>query len=1037
MSDTGDRQRVEHLNAVLRAIRTVNQIIAREKDPDRLLQSICDGLVQARGYRYAWIVLLDESGCPTSWACAGISADFDALVERMRHGDLPLCVRSARQRPGAHVMQDVQGHCQTCPLLEMDRSQTPVAVRLEWSDRVYGVLVASVPEQFSADDEERELLEEVADDIAFAVHDVEIQRHRARAEESLRLEQARLNALLELSQMTEAPLREITNFTLEEAVRLTRSRIGYLAFMNEDETVLTMHAWSKTAMAQCAVIDMPIDYPVETTGLWGEAVRQRRPVITNDYAAPNPWKKGYPEGHVAVQRHMNVPVIDGDRVVAVAGVGNKQEPYDESDVRQLTLLAESMWRLIQRQQANESLRRARADLERRVQQRTEALETINDELRLERFLLRSLMDYLPHNIYFKDAESRFIRINKSMARYFHLNDPAEAIGKTDRDFFTAGHAQQAYADEQKIIRTGKPVIDLEEQETWPDGHTTWANTTKMPLYDEDGRAIGTFGVSRDITEQKLAAQALRKAKEAAEAANQAKSAFLANMSHEIRTPLNAVIGMTELVLNTELSGQQREFLTTVRDSGEALLSVINDILDLSKIEAGKLVLNPKPFDLRESVGDTMKSFAIRAHQDQLELACHIHPEVPRWVIGDYPRLRQIIVNLVGNAIKFTDRGEVVLEVERQEVSGQDVVLHFVVRDTGIGIPAGKLATIFELFEQADASLTRRHGGTGLGLAIAMRLSRMMGGDVLVESEVGQGSRFHFTVRLQLVHADEQEDVIMVPSCLHDLSVLIVDDNATNRTILYELLSNWQMKPTVADSAARGLQLALQARERAQPFRLILTDAHMPDVDGFAFTQSLRNDRQLRDVQVIMLTSGDRVEDAEQCKALRIAAYLLKPVKQSELLETIESALGVMVPKHELTKGLEQAEPHHGPLHILLAEDSIVNQKLAVALLEKQGHEVQVVNNGLEAVEAVQRRDFDVILMDVQMPELDGLEAARRIREIQAHGHRRTPIIAMTAHALKGDRELCLDAGMDGYVSKPVRVQELYTAIAEQFVKSVE
>ena len=362
MSETTEQKRAEHLNAVLRAIRNVNQIIAREKDCDRLLQGICDNLIQTRGYRYAWIVLLDTSQQLVTAAYSGLGEEFGLLIERMRHGDLAACVRKALASAGAIPMHNAPAECADCPMADVDREHTPMAVQLGWGGDVYGVMVASIPEDLSADQEERELLEEVAADIAFAIHDLRLQHERSRAEEALRLEQARLNALLKLNQMTDAPLRAITDFALEEAVRLTQSRIGYLAFMNEDESVLTMHAWSKTAMDQCAVIDKPIEYPIETTGLWGEAVRQRQPVITNDYSAPNPLKKGHPEGHVPIVRHMNVPVFDGERIVAVAGVGNKIQPYDESDVRQLTLLTQGMWRLVQRRQAEEQLRLARDEL---------------------------------------------------------------------------------------------------------------------------------------------------------------------------------------------------------------------------------------------------------------------------------------------------------------------------------------------------------------------------------------------------------------------------------------------------------------------------------------------------------------------------------------------------------------------------------------------------------------------------------------------------------------------------------------------------
>ena len=438
--------------------------------------------------------------------------------------------------------------------------------------------------------------------------------HR-RVAEALRLNEARLQTLMQLNQLTGASMQKITDFALEAAVALTSSKIGYLAFVNEDETVLTMHSWSKSAMHQCAIQDKPIVYPLVETGLWGEALRQRQPIVTNDYPAPSPLKKGYPEGHVAMLRHMNAPIFDGERIVIVAGVGNKDAPYDESDVRQLTLLMHGMWQLIEHKRKEEALH---------TQKHTAELARAEAEADYERHLVHSLMDHIPDSIYFKDLEGRFIRINKAKAARSGLRDPAEAMGKTDFDFFPLEHAQAAAADEQQIMRSGQPVLGKEEHLVWPDGHETWVSSSKLPLYDQAGRIAGTLGLSRDITEQKEAAEALRRAKEAAEAANRAKSAFLANMSHEIRTPLNAIIGMTELVLKSPVTAQQREFLMTVRDSGEALLSVINDILDFSKIEAGKLVLDRDAFDLRESLGDTMKSFAIRAHQQGLELACHIH-----------------------------------------------------------------------------------------------------------------------------------------------------------------------------------------------------------------------------------------------------------------------------------------------------------------------------------------------------------------------------------------------------------------------------
>ena len=714
----------------------------------------------------------------------------------------------------------------------------------------------------------------------------------------------------------------------------------------------------------------------------------------------------------------------------------------------------------------EDLRKAQGELERRVHDRTAELAAANEGLQQERYLLHTLMEYLPHNIYFKDAKSRFIRVNTAMGRYVDLTDPRDAIGKSDLDFFTDEHALQALADEREILRSGQGIVAKVEKETWPDGRATWCSTTKLPLLDDEGRIVGTFGISQDITVQMRDAEALRAAKEAAEAASRAKSTFLANMSHEIRTPLNAVIGMTELVLKSQLTQQQREYLSTVRDSGEALLSVINDILDFSKIEAEKLVLEQEKFHLRESLGDTMKSFALRAHQQGLELACHVHRDVPCWLVGDYPRLRQIVVNLVNNAIKFTQRGEVVLEVACESSTENDVTLHFTVSDTGIGIAAEKHDTVFGMFEQADSSTTRRHGGTGLGLAIAARLVGLMGGKIWLESEEGRGSRFHFTVHLGRAAEAEPDDPLHgcsagdldgEPPCLHGMRVLVVDDNATNRRILNDVLASWRMVPTVVAAAAEALELMRQAERDGQPYPLVITDAHMPEVDGFTLAGEIRHGCRTEGPVIMMLTSGDRPSDVAECQRLGISAYLLKPIKQSELLEAIQLALGLLgmrsaaSPAAETPLGLGSAatrQPGQGRrLRILLAEDSLVNQQLAVALLSSEGHEVVVVNNGREAVAAVENGAFDLALMDVQMPEMDGLEATAIIRRNEAVRHPqadpapgntclgrvparpRLPIIAMTAHALSGDRQRCLEAGMDGYTAKPINADELFAAIA--------
>ncbi len=665
-------------------------------------------------------------------------------------------------------------------------------------------------------------------------------------------------------------------------------------------------------------------------------------------------------------------------------------------------------------------------------------------LEQERYLLHSLMDYFPHSIYFKDASSRFLRASKGVALKFGLTSAEQVEGRTDFDFFSEAHARKARDDEQEVMRTGVPMLDMQEHEVWPDGRETWVSTSKLPLRDADGNVIGSFGVSCEITEQKKVEEALREAKDAAEAANRAKSDFLANMSHEIRTPMNAIIGMTELVLDTNLSASQREYLSLVRESGDSLLAVINDILDFSKIEAGKLELDSAAFRLRDNLGDTLKSLALRAHRKGLELACHIAHDVPDQFCGDLGRLRQVVVNLVGNAIKFTDAGEVVLDVARAAPTAAgpppadgEVELHFSVSDTGIGIAPEKHAAIFEAFEQADSSTTRRFGGTGLGLAISSRLVELMGGRIRVDSHLGHGSTFHFTIRLKT--ADEaraaQGDA---PPSLVGLRVLIVDDNATNRRILLEMLTNWQMQPRAVSGAREALALLRKEERAGQPFQLVLTDASMPDVDGFSLACQIKHDPTFSSVVIMMLTSGDRCGDHARSEELGIAAFLMKPIKQSELFDAIAGALDhCKLSAAPVVGGGAACGLALGPLRVLLAEDSLVNQKLAIGLLQKWGLEVEVANNGREALAALEIQPFDLVLMDVQMPEMDGFEAAAAIRQRETSAGRRTPIIAMTAHAMPGDRERCLAAGMDDYIAKPIRAGELQAAIGRRCLPAAQ
>ncbi len=828
-----------------------------------------------------------------------------------------------------------------------------------------------------------------------------------------------------------------------------------------------------------------------------------------------------------------------------------------------------------------------------------------EALARERDRLQTLMSHLPDVIFIKDTDGRFLTANPALIRLYGCSEFAELKGLTDFDFIPRELAQHFADDDQRVMKSGSPLIDREESNVDAFGGEVWMLTSKIPLRDADGQVIGLVGIGRDITKQKLAqqaasrkameagllyqatslaretdsleealsgclsivciltgwtvghvyvpaedadvdrlvsapiwypekgtevsdfrdvtdsvriqrgqglpgmiwktgepqwivdvqngfssprAEAFRKAKicsavgfpviirgelvaileffafrkhledkallwilqsvgeqvgqvierkrneetlqiahDAANAANKAKSDFLANVSHEIRTPMNGIIGMTELLLETELTPMQQEYLEMVEASGESLLSLINDILDFSKIEAGRLDLESIPFDLRESLGDAMKLLGTRAHRQGLELAFSVAPDVPEFLIGDPARLRQVVVNLVGNAIKFTSAGEVVLFVTLQQTAGDVACLNVSVTDTGIGIAADKIEDVFSAFEQADTSTTRRYGGTGLGLAIASRLVAMMGGEIRCESEVGKGSKFSFTTELGIARdvARRNRDPVVVS----DTHVLIVDDNATNRRILHDMCRGWGMIAVVAADAAAGLSQLAAAD--APPFSLVLADVNMPDEDGFTLCDRIRSHGGFSDLRIIMLTSSGRPGDGDRRQRLGVDAHLLKPVKQSELFDSIVTVLGVTdVEKDAISEEAEDVTHATTGLAVLLAEDNLVNQTLATGVLKNQGHTVTLARNGREAVDIYADGSFDVILMDVQMPILDGLAATAEIRKLQRQSGPMTPIIAMTAHAMKGDRERCIEGGMDEYLSKPIRAKQLAEMLAK-------
>ncbi|MFA5058903.1 MAG: response regulator, partial [Opitutaceae bacterium] len=817
------------------------------------------------------------------------------------------------------------------------------------------------------------------------------------------------------------------------------------------------------------------------------------------------------------------------------------------------------------------------------------LRATEADLRRERSMMDTFMRSIPDAVYFKDLQSRFIKCSDSLAGIVGKRHPAELIGKSDFDFYAGSLAQTLFEDEQKIIRTGRPLVSLPEKVVFPDGRFRWFLATKLPLCDDRGRIIGTFGISRDITElkaaeeklrsqealyrfifmhtpvgiswvqerraetrivnpahesitgvpaarskdtsnyvavshpddrakqdalmdklyrgeidhfsmekrylhpgggvvwavltmhlfkdrstgavqevttvvditeQKRAAEELRQAKETAEKASLAKSAFLAMMSHEIRTPMNGVIGMTSLLLDSPLTREQRDFTETIRASGDALLSIINDILDFSKIESGRLELEHETFVLSECVEGALDLLAAKAAEKRLDLLYEIADGVPQAVRGDATRLRQVLVNLLGNAIKFTDRGEVVLTVRvqttgelpaeariavgsfspiaaagtapsgtRSPLPGPDgkpqfVELLFSVTDTGIGIPPEAMERLFHSFSQVDTSTTRRFGGTGLGLAISKRLVELMGGALGVQSEVGRGSTFSFTLRTEFLPAPRRPYLAGPRLHLSDRRVLIVDDNSTNRRILTTVVAGWGMVPRAASAAAEALAW-LRAGEQ---FDVAILDMQMPETDGVTLAREIRRLPGADRLPLLLLSSlGQRETTADQGL---FTASLTKPVKPSQLFDVLAGIFRDTPPAAAPIRVVPQpgVAPVEHALRVLLAEDNAVNQKVALHLLAALGYRADLAANGLEVLEALERQSYDVILMDVQMPEMDGLEAARRIVARQPDRKQRPWIIALTANAVQGDRESCLAAGMDDYISKPIGKEDLASAL---------
>ncbi len=658
----------------------------------------------------------------------------------------------------------------------------------------------------------------------------------------------------------------------------------------------------------------------------------------------------------------------------------------------------------------------RSNIRQQLSKRKEGEDRLNSAYKLQ----RQFLDTAATGIFTVDSERIVTGVNAEFSRITGFEE-SDIVGKRC-DFF----CEESCSVACPVLNPGSDDSVFRQQCTLKtnDGKQRVVLKNATTTRDETEIAVGCVESFVDITD-------LTEARRSAELASVAKSEFLANMSHEIRTPMNGIIGMTGLALNTPLSDEQRDYLQSVMISADSLLALINDILDFSKIEAGKLELETITFSLRDCVSNTLTSLAIGADNKGLELVYRIPTSIPDAVVGDPGRLRQVLVNLVGNAIKFTAKGEIAINAELELETDNGVCVHFSVTDTGIGIPPEKQAKIFHAFEQADGTTTREYGGTGLGLTVSARLVEMMNGRIWVESEVGKGSVFHFTVCFSLATEPAPRSIPLETSIIKDLVALVVDDNLTNRRILEELLKSWGMKPTLAADGKTALEVMKLAQTSGSPFPIALIDYMMPGMDGFELAQKIKDDPDLVNPIMLILTSAGQRGDAARCLELGISAYLLKPINQQQLLETIcasmQKTAGVQTRPSLLTRHSIRESARRR--NILLAEDNLINQKMAISLLQKMGHSVTVVQNGRQAVEKSEAEQFDLILMDVQMPEMDGLEAttAIRAREV-SRGGQRVPILAMTAYTMAGDSDRCIEAGMDGYISKPINTEELFKAI---------